>query len=96
MKKKLLVLFCLGVSVILPNLVFADCADVGGYSNFVLQGDNTVILYARGVPFTKFDVQCPIQSTSQLMFLKSSVCDGDDVMVDGSKCTVLNVKSSMN
>jgi hypothetical protein len=95
MKKNILFLACLGILVILPNLAFADCVDLGGYSRYVLSGVNTVIFYAMGAPYAKFDVQCDIQQTSQVLLLKNPVCDGDDVLVDGSKCTVLNVTSSM-
>jgi hypothetical protein len=95
MKKYILVILCLGILVILPNLALADCVDLAGYSRYVLMGVNTVIFYAGGAPYAKFDVQCPVESTSQILLLKSPVCDGDDVLVDGSKCTVLNVTSSM-
>jgi len=81
--------------VILPSLAFGDCVNLSGYSRYVLMGVNTVIFYAGGAPYAKFDVQCDIQSTSAVQLLKNPVCDGDDVLVDGSKCTVLNVTSSM-
>ena len=95
MKKKILFIVCLGILVILPNLALADCVNLAGYSRYVLMGVNTVIFYAGGAPYAKFDVQCDIQPTSRVQLLKNPVCDGDDVLVDGSKCTVLNVTSSM-
>ncbi len=93
MKKSILILACIGTFVFLPNLVFADCADIGGFSSFSVDG-NTVTLYARNKPFVKFDVQCGIESTSRLQLIKGYVCDGDEVLVDGSKCTILNIVSS--
>jgi hypothetical protein len=45
-------------------------------------------------PFVKFDVQCNISPTSKLQLIKGYVCDGDEVLVDGSRCTILNVASS--
>ena len=93
MKRNLLILLCLGVVLILPNVVLADCADLGGFSSFSVNV-NTVTLYAGSTPYAKFDVQCDIQPTSRLQLLKGYVCDGDEVLVDGSKCTVLNVTSS--
>ena len=81
----------------LPNLTLADCADLGGFTSFsVSEGGNTVTLYSRNTPFVKFDVQCDIQPTSKLQLIKGYVCDGDEVLVDGSKCTILNVNSSIN
>ncbi|MGZ3493957.1 MAG: hypothetical protein ACXWM6_04555 [Thermodesulfobacteriota bacterium] len=94
MKRNILVLVCLGIFVVLPNLVSADCADLGGFTSFSVTGGNTVTLYARNTPFVKFDVQCDIQQTSKLQIIKGYVCDGDEVLVDGSRCTILNVVSS--
>ncbi len=92
MKRNILILVCL-VVVVLPNLVLADCADIGGFSSFSVDG-TTVTLLARNRPFVKFDVQCGIESTSKLQLIKSYVCDGDEVLVDDSKCTILNIVSS--
>ncbi|MGZ3514544.1 MAG: hypothetical protein ACXU93_11405, partial [Thermodesulfobacteriota bacterium] len=77
----------------LPNLVMGDCADIGGFNSFSV-GGNTVTLYSGNKPYVKFDVQCEIESTSKLQLIKSYVCDGDEVLVDGSKCTILNIVSS--
>jgi len=95
MKKNVLRLVCLGILLVLPNLVLADCADLGGFSSFSVTG-NTVTLYSGTNPFVRFDVQCDIQSTSRLQLIKGYVCDGDEVLVDGSRCTILNVNSSIN
>jgi hypothetical protein len=96
MKKNILILVCLGIFLVLPNLVLADCADLGGFTGFSVTGGNTVTLFSGNTPFVKFDVQCNIQSTSRLQLIKGYVCDGDEVLVDGSKCTILNVNSSVN
>jgi len=94
MKKNILVLVCFGIFLLLPSVVLADCDDLGGYSNFLLQGSNTVVLYAGSTPMGQFDVQsCNVTPTSTILLIKSMVCDGDDVMIDGSRCTVMNVKS---
>jgi len=95
MKKNILVLVCLGILVVLPNLVLADCADIGGFSSFSVIG-NTVTLYAMNKPYAKFDVQDSIYPTSKLQLIKGYVCDGDEVLVDGFKSTVLNVISSVD
>ena len=93
MKKSILILACLGILVVLPNLVLADCADIGGFSSFSVEG-STVTLYSGGTPYVKFDVQCDIQQTSRIQLLKGYVCDGDEILVDGSRCTILNVVTS--
>jgi hypothetical protein len=96
MKKNILILVCLGIFLVLPNLVLADCADLGGFTSFSVTGGNTVTLFSGNTPFVRFDVQCDIQQTSKLQLIKGYVCDGDEVLIDGSKCTILNVNSSVN
>jgi len=96
MKKNIVILVCLGILVVLPNLVLADCADIGGFSSFSVSGGNTVTLYSMNTPYAQFDVQGSIDQTSKLQLLKGYVCDGDEVLVDGSKTTILNVISSIN
>ncbi|HUL21186.1 MAG TPA: hypothetical protein VLZ10_07005 [Thermodesulfobacteriota bacterium] len=96
MKKNIAILVCLGILVVLPNLVLADCAAIGGFSSFSVSGGNTVTLYSGGTPYVKFDVQGSIDPTSKLQLIKGYMCDGDEVLVDGSKTTILNVISSLN
>jgi hypothetical protein len=94
MKKNVLILLSLVLLLLLPNLVLADCDDLGGFTSFVLQGSNTVVLYAGSTAVGQFDVQsCNVTSTSNILLIKTMVCDGDEVMIDGSKCTVMSVKS---
>ena len=94
MKKNLLILVGIGILLLLPMLVLADCDDLGGFTNFVLQGSNTVVLYAGSTPMGQVDVQsCNVTSTSSILLIKTMVCDGDEIMIDGSRCTVMNVKS---
>jgi hypothetical protein len=94
MKRNILILFFLGTLLILPNLVSADCADLGGFNGFVLSRGNTVVLYAGSTPTGQFDVQnCDVQPQSRILLRKSMVCDGDEVIIDGNRCTVMDVKS---
>jgi len=94
MKKNILILIFLGILLILPNFVLADCADLGGFNGFVLSRGNTVVLYAGSTPTGQFDVQdCDVQPQSRILLLKSMVCDGDEVVIDGNRCTVMDVKS---
>ncbi len=95
MKKNILILACVGILLVLPNLVFGDCADLGGYTSFSVTG-NTVTLYGGSTPFARFDAQCDVEPTSRLQLIKGYVCDGDEILVDGSRCTILNVNSSIN
>jgi hypothetical protein len=93
MKKNLLLALCLGIVLLLPNLSSAECTSIGGFSNFSLQGNNTVVLYAGSSPVLRFDVlDCSVQPSSKIQLIKSDVCDGDEIMIDGSKCTMMEIK----
>ena len=93
MKKNILIFICLGMLLVLPNLASAGCQDLGGYNSFITRG-NTVILYAGSIPVGQFDLQsCDVQPQSRILLLKSMVCDGDEVMIDGNRCTVMDVQS---
>jgi hypothetical protein len=93
MKKKFFFVLSLGIFFLLPNLSSAECTTIGGFSSFSLEGANTVILYAGSGPVARFDVQnCEVQPSSQIQLIKSYVCDGDEIMADGSRCTIMEIK----
>jgi hypothetical protein len=94
MKNNIRILFCVCIGILLPTLALADCCDLGGFNNFVLSRGNTVVLYAGSTPTGQFDVQnCDVRPQSRILLLKSMVCDGDEVIIDGNRCTVMDVKS---
>lgn len=96
MTKIILILACLGILLAIPNLVRADCAGIGNFTSFSVTGNNTVTLYWLNQPFVKFDVQSNIEPTSKLQLVKNYVCDGDEVLVDGFRSTIMNVSSSIS
>ena len=93
--KKTIVLSVLSVSfLILPVLAAADCINIGGFDRFSLQGNNTVILYSASSPVARFDIQnCIVQPSSRIELIRSDVCDGDQILVDGATCTMMEIKS---
>jgi hypothetical protein len=93
MKRNFLILVFLFVLLILPDLLLADCVPVPQFNNFVLEGDKTVILYYFQVPIVRFEVNCIVRPESKIRLLKDSVCDEDDIEIDGSKCSVITAKS---
>jgi len=93
MKKSLFLALCLGIVLLVPTLSSAECTSIGGFSNFSLQGNNTVVLYAGSSPVLRFDVlDCSVQPSSKIQLIKSDVCDGDEIMIDGSRCTMMEIK----
>ena len=93
MKRNLFILLCLTMVLQLPSLSSAECTNIGGFTNFSLVGNNTVILYAGASPVARFDVlDCSVQPTSSIQLIKSDVCDGDEILIDGSRCTMMEIK----
>ena len=93
MKKKIFLALCLGIFFLLPNFSSAECTDIGYFNSFSLEGVNTVILYAGSVPVVRFDVQnCNVRPSSKIQLLKSYVCDGDEIMIDGKTCVMMEIK----
>jgi hypothetical protein len=94
MRKNVLMGVCLGIVLLVPGLALADCHDLGGFTSFSVTGSSTVTLFAGSTAVGSFDVQsCDVQSQSTIRLINSQVCDGDEVMIDGSRCTVLNIQS---
>jgi hypothetical protein len=93
MDRRIGLALCLGVVFLAPNLSLAEWGNIGGFSNFSLEGTNTVILLAGPLPVARFDVlDCSVQPTSKIQLIKSYVCDGDEIMIDGSRCTMMEIK----
>ena len=93
MEKNIFAILCFGIFLLIPSLSSAECMTIGAFSNFSLEGTNTVVLYAGPSPVARFDVlACYVQPTSKIQLIKSNVCDGDEIMIDGSRCTMMEIK----
>jgi hypothetical protein len=93
MKKTIFGVLCLGIFFLIPSLSSAECTTIGAFSNFSLEGTSTVVLYAGPSPVVRFDVLgCNVQPTSKIQLIKTNVCDGDEIMIDGSRCTMMEIK----
>ena len=93
MKKILLFFIVAGLLSLIPSLSVTECTNLGGFDRFVLEQGNTVVLYLKSTPIGRFDVQtCSVEPSSKIELIKSDVCDGDDILVDGTKCTIMEVK----
>jgi hypothetical protein len=45
------------------------------------------------VPVVRFDVQnCDVRASSKIQLLKSYVCDGDEIVIDGKRCVIMEIK----
>jgi hypothetical protein len=78
----------------LPGLVMGDCLDVRGFTSWYVQGSHRLILYRGMTPLAHLDIPyCALSSSSEIRLLKSYLCDGDKILVDGDDCTILAVSS---
>ena len=78
-----------------PNPALSDCKDIGRYTSYYVQGAHTVIFYNESWPIPYFDIPyCSIRPESTIRPVKSYVCDGDKIFIDGEACTIMSVFSS--
>ena len=93
MRRNRLTVMCVAILMIIPSVVFADCVTLRDFSSFSVEEGYKVTLYNGQTPFAKFDLQdCSVQPFSKIRFIKSYVCDGDKIEIDGSECVMLDVK----
>ena len=45
MRKEIIILVILGVFLLLPTLVSADCVDLGKFTSWVFEGENKIIFH---------------------------------------------------
>jgi hypothetical protein len=93
MKKVIFMALCAAILFLVPNLSLGECTDIGYFGSFSLEGQNTVVLYAGSQPVVRFDIQnCSVKPSSKIQLIKSYVCDGDEILIDGSRCVMMNIK----
>ena len=95
MKKNILVLLCLGILLVLPNLAVSDCTDFGRVTNWYVQDENTIIAYRQNTPAAKIVLQdCTVNSSSNIRLTKNYLCDGDSLIIDGEECAIMSLTSA--
>ncbi len=93
MKKTALFVVLVGLLWVIPSLSLAECTNLGGFDRFVLGEGRTVTLYLGSTPVGRFDVQsCSVQPNSTIQLIKSDVCDGDNILIAGNQCTIMEIK----
>jgi hypothetical protein len=91
-KRTLILLYAL-LFFLLPNVAGADCANVRYFNNFYILEDDTVILYFWSAPLAQLDLQnCTVTPNSEIRLLSGYLCDGDAILIDGSRCTIMSVR----
>lgn len=92
MKRKTLLAIAVLIIICFPTLGLADCAPLGRMTSFVVQEDESIIFYAGNVALATVELQdCTVDSNSKISLSGASVCDGDEILVDGGRCTILSL-----
>ena len=95
MKKNIPILLCLGILLVVPNFAVSDCTDLGRATSWYVQDEQTVISYAQNKPLAQIILQdCTMNRSSNIRLLKTYVCDGDSLLVDGQECTIVTLSIS--
>ena len=95
MKRNIFILMCLGILLAVPNLAVSDCKDFGRVTSWYVQDENTIIYYSQDSPVAKIVLQdCTVNSSSNIRFLKTYICDGDSLLVDGEECAIMSLTSA--
>ena len=95
MKKNILIVLCLGILLAIPNLAVCDCRDFGNVTNWYVQDEKTIIFYSQNKPVAKIVLQdCTVNSSSNIRFLKTYMCDSDSLLIDGEECAIMSLTSA--
>ena len=94
MRNKLSILLGL-ILFVFPNLVFADCVDVRGFTSWSIEGGHSIVLYREYTPLAFLDLQnCSFSSNSSIRIIKTYICDSDKIVIDGEPCAIWAVRSA--
>jgi len=78
-----------------PSVVMGECLDVRGATDWYVQGGHTVIIYGEITPLAYLNITyCVLRASSEIQLLKTYLCDGDKILIDGNQCTIRSVRSS--
>jgi len=93
MMKQILIVLSLMVLLTLPIQVLADCVDLKNYTNWIIEGEHTVVFYIGNKPLASLHIPyCEILPSSSIRLLKSYVCDSDKIVIDDEECSIIEVK----
>jgi hypothetical protein len=95
MNKKIFILLSISVLLFFPSLGLSDCTDFSSATSWYVQDDNTIIYYSANRPVAKIVLQdCTVNSSSNIRFLKTYMCDSDSLLIDGEECSIMSVNSA--
>lgn len=94
MSKRRLILAGLAIFLFLPNLVLADCADLGSSPNWFLEDSHTIIFTRGSRPIARLTIpDCQMEPSSQVRLVKSYVCNDDKIIIDNQECRIMTLEA---
>ena len=79
--------------LLFPAFVWADCADLGRFTNWILETSHTIVFYMEETPLACLEIpNREVNPLSTIRLIKSYVCDADEIMVDGVACRIITVE----
>jgi hypothetical protein len=90
--RKISIIVLLGVVLLLPNPLLADCTNLAGYTSWVLEGDNKIIFYRGSNPIASITLKdCKVTPNSNIRLIKGYVCESDKIVIDGETCNIMSL-----
>ncbi len=92
MGKKMVILAGLAIVLLSPSLVISDCVDFRRSTSFYVAGGHSVTFYSGLTPIGRVEIPyCALSPSSNIRLLQTYVCDGDNILVDDSRCVIMSV-----
>ncbi len=94
MRKRFLILLSFSVLLLSPNLILADCLDLGRATDYSVQDNHTIIFYSGVMPLAYVTIPyCNAKRSSAIQLSKGYTCDSDPIFIDGEACMIGTLKS---
>jgi len=92
MGKVILVIISFLILLFSPSLAISDCTYLGHSTAWYVVGDQSIIFYVQNAPLAKIVLQdCTLTPSSNIRLLKTYVCEGDGLLVDGEECFIMTI-----
>jgi hypothetical protein len=79
--------------LLFPTFVSADCADLGRFTNWILETSHAIVFYAGPKPLARLEIpNCEITPTSTIRLRTSYVCEEDEIIIDSVACHIITVQ----
>ena len=88
----MVILMGLAIVLLCPGLVLSDCVDLKRSTSSDVQGGHSIVFYESLRPIARVEVPyCALNPLSSVRLMNSYVCEGDNIMIDGSKCIIISI-----